>query len=259
MSLFIDETAVVQPGAKIGQECYIGPFCIIGDHVTLGDRVRLDSHVVVDGKTTIGNDTRVFPFVSIGLAPQDLKYGGEPTATEIGKRNQIREFVTIHRGTIGGGGLTKIGDDNLLMAQVHIAHDCKLSSEIIMANAATLAGHVEVADKASVGAYSGVHQYCRIGYEAFVGGYSVVVKDAMPFAIIQGNHAKCYGLNRLGVKRRGYSKDVIEKLNHAFHLLLSAKLNTTQAVEKIRAELTDCKEVDLLVDFIQNSKRGVVK
>ncbi|MBK8465337.1 MAG: acyl-ACP--UDP-N-acetylglucosamine O-acyltransferase [Chloracidobacterium sp.] len=259
MGSFIHETSIVSPNAKIGDECRIGPFCSIGDDVTLGDRVRLDSHVVVDGITSIGDDTRVFPFVSIGLAPQDLKYGGEPTRTEIGKGNQIREFVTIHRGTEGGGGLTRIGDDNLLMAQAHVAHDCKLGSEIIMANAATLAGHVEIADKASVGAYSGVHQFCRVGYEAFIGGYSVVVKDALPFAIIQGNHAKCYGLNRLGVKRRGYSKEIIERLNHAFYLLLSSKLNTTQAVEKIREEIADCKEVDLLTAFIESSKRGVVK
>lgn len=259
MSPFIHETAIVSANAKIGSDCSIGPFCTVGEGVTLGERVRLDSHVVVDGKTSIGDDTHVFPFVSIGLAPQDLKYAGEPTATEIGKRNQIREFVTIHRGTVGGGGLTKIGDDNLLMAQAHVAHDCQLGNEIIMANAATLAGHVEIADKASVGAYSGVHQFCRIGYEAFVGGYSVVVKDAMPFAIIQGNHAKCFGLNRLGVKRRGYPKETIEKLNHAFHLLLSAKLNTSQAVERIKAEASDCAEVDLLVDFITASKRGVVK
>ena len=145
------------------------------------------------------------------------------------------------------------------MAQAHVAHDCQLGNEIIMANAATLAGHVEIADRASVGAYSGVHQYCRVGYEAFVGGYSVVVKDAMPFAIIQGNHAKCYSLNRLGMKRRGYSREVIGKLAHAFHLLLSAKLNTTQAVERIEAEITGCKEVDQLTEFIKSSKRGVVK
>lgn len=259
MGTFIHDTAIVSSNAKIGADCHIGPFCSVGADVTLGGRVRLDSHVVIDGTTVIGEHTHVFPFVSIGLAPQDLKYGGEPTRTEIGKRNQIREFVTIHRGTIGGGGLTKIGDNNLLMAQSHVAHDCQLGNEIIMANAATLAGHVEIADKASVGAYSGVHQFCRIGYEAFVGGYSVVVKDALPFAIIQGNHAKCYGLNRLGVKRRGYSKETIEKLNHAFYLLLSAKLNTTQAVAKIREEITDCKEVDLLASFIESSKRGVVK
>jgi UDP-N-acetylglucosamine acyltransferase len=256
---FIHETAIVSPHAEIGEDCYIGAFCTVGDEVKLGAKVRLDSHVVVDGKTSIGAETHVFPFVSIGLAPQDLKYGGEPTATEIGKRNQIREFVTVHRGTAGGGGITRIGNDNLLMAQAHVAHDCRIGNEIIMANAATLAGHVEIADKANIGAYSGVHQFCRIGYEAFVGGYSVVVKDAMPFATIQGNHAKCYGLNRVGMRRRGYPKETIEKLHRAFHLLLSAKLNTTQAVEKIKEEITDCAEVDLLIEFIETSKRGVVK
>ena len=259
MTAFIHETAIVPAEARIGDGCYVGPYCVIGDNVTLADSVRLESHVVVDGRTSIGEGTHVFPFASIGLAPQDLKYAGEETAVEIGKRNQIREFVTVHRGTSGGGGLTKIGDDNLLMAQAHVAHDCQVGSNIIMANAATLAGHVEIADRASVGAYSGVHQFCRVGFEAFVGGYSVVVKDAPPFAIIQGNHAKCYGLNRVGVKRRGYSADTIKKLSHAFHLLLSAKLNTTQAVEKIREEISDCKEVDLLVEFIESSKRGIVK
>jgi UDP-N-acetylglucosamine acyltransferase len=259
MTAFIHETAIVPASADIGKDCYIGPYCVVGERVKLAGSVRLESHVVVDGQTSIGEGTHVFPFASIGLAPQDLKYGGEETAVEIGERNQIREFVTVHRGTAGGGGLTKIGDDNLLMAQAHVAHDCQLGSNIIMANAATLAGHVEIADRASVGAYSGVHQFCRIGYEAFVGGYSVVVKDAPPFATIQGNHAKCYGLNRVGVKRRGYSPDTIKKLAHAFHLLLSAKLNTTQALERIAEEIEDCAEVDLLVDFIRTSKRGIVK
>ncbi|HQU82284.1 MAG TPA: acyl-ACP--UDP-N-acetylglucosamine O-acyltransferase [Pyrinomonadaceae bacterium] len=259
MAKFIHETAIVSPNAKIGADCYIGAFSVIGDEVELGDKVRLDSHVVVEGNTKIGDETHVYPFVSIGLAPQDLKYGGEPTATEIGKRNHIREFVTIHRGTQGGGGLTKIGDNNLLMAQAHVAHDCQLGNDIIMANAATLAGHVEIADRANVGAYSGVHQFCRVGLEAFVGGYSVVVKDAPPYAIIQGNHAKCYGLNKVGMKRRGYSKEAIEKIQHAYRLLLSSKLNTTQAVEKIREEISDCKEVDILLNFIETSKRGIVK
>lgn len=255
----IDKTAIVHPNAKIGDDCFIGPFCTVGANVVIGDRVRLDSHVVIDGETCVGNETHIFPFVSIGLAPQDLKYAGETTRVTIGQRNQIREFVTIHRGTEGGGGITTIGDDNLLMAQAHVAHDCSIGNGVIMANAATLAGHVEVADRANIGAYSGVHQFCRIGLEAFVGGYSVVVKDAMPFAIIQGNHAKCYGLNRVGMKRRGYSKVAIEKLGHAFHLLLSSKLNTTQAVERIREEITDSAEVDTLLDFIESSKRGVVK
>jgi UDP-N-acetylglucosamine acyltransferase len=259
MSAFIHPTAIISPNAKIGENCYIGAFSIVGDQVVLGDRVHLESHVVIDGKTSIGDETRIFPFVSIGLAPQDLKYGGEATMTEIGKRNHIREFVTVHRGTEGGGSLTRIGDDNLLMAQAHVAHDCQLGNEIIMANAATLAGHVEIADRANIGAYSGVHQFCRIGLEAFVGGYSVVVKDAMPFATIQGNHAKCYGLNRVGMKRRGYKRETLDKLHRAYHLLLSAKLNTTQAVEKIKEEIVNCREVDLLVDFIESSKRGVVK
>ncbi|MEQ1763990.1 MAG: acyl-ACP--UDP-N-acetylglucosamine O-acyltransferase [Pyrinomonadaceae bacterium] len=259
MTTFIHETAIVSADAVVGEGCHIGPFCTIGADVTLGAGVKLDSHVVVDGRTSIGEETHVFPFASIGLAPQDLKYAGEPTATEIGKRNHIREFVTIHRGTAGGGGLTKIGDDNLFMAQAHVAHDCQIGSNVIMANAATLAGHVEIADRANVGAYSGVHQFCRVGLEAFVGGYSVVVKDAPPYAIIQGNHAKCYGLNKVGLKRRGYSKETIEKLHHAYHLLLTAKLNTSQAVERIKAEISDCREVDILVEFIETSKRGVVK
>lgn len=259
MSLFVHETAVVHSDAKLGDDCYIGPFCTVGGEVSLGAAVRLDSHVVVDGKTSIGSGTHVFPFVSIGLGPQDLKYAGEPTETVIGERNVIREFVTIHRGTVGGGGVTRIGDGNLLMAQAHVAHDCQVGNEIIMANAATLAGHVEIADRASVGAYSGVHQFCRVGREAFIGGYSVVVKDAPPFAIVQGNHAKCYGLNKVGAKRRGYSRETLDKLNHAFHLLLSSKLNTTQAVERIESEITDCPEVDLLVEFITSSKRGIIK
>ena len=259
MTSFIHPSAIVSPSARIGESCHIGPFSIVGDEVVLGTRVRLDSHVVIDGDTTVGDDNHIFPFVSIGLAPQDLKYAGEKTSTVIGKRNQIREFVTIHRGTSGGGGVTRIGDDNLLMAQAHVAHDCQIGSEVIMANAATLAGHVEIADRANVGAYSGVHQFCRVGYEAFVGGYSVVVKDAPPFAIIQGNHAKCYGLNRVGMKRRGYPKETIEKLHRAYHLLLSAKLNTSQALEKIKEEITDCAEVDRLVEFYETTKRGVVK
>ena len=259
MTSFIHPSAIVSPSARIGESCHIGPFSIVGDEVVLGTRVRLDSHVVIDGDTTVGDDTHIFPFASIGLAPQDLKYAGERTSTVIGKRNQIREFVTVHRGTSGGGGVTRIGDNNLLMAQAHVAHDCQIGSDVIMANAATLAGHVEIADRANVGAYSGVHQFCRVGYEAFVGGYSVVVKDAPPFAIIQGNHAKCYGLNRVGMKRRGYPKDTIEKLHRAYHLLLSAKLNTTQALEKIKEEIKDCAEVDRLVEFYETTKRGVVK
>jgi UDP-N-acetylglucosamine acyltransferase len=171
----------------------------------------------------------------------------------------IREFVTIHRGTEGGGMLTQIGDDCLLMAQVHVAHDCVLGDGVIMANAATLAGHVVIEDNANVGAYSGVHQFCRVGKEAYIGGYSVVVKDALPYALTVGNHARCYGLNTTGLKRRGHSRAAIKALHRAFHLLLASKLNTSQAVEKIRGEIQDSPEVDNLVQFIETSRRGVIK
>lgn len=259
MSTFVHPSAIVSARAQIGENCHVGPFSTIGDEVTLGEGVRLESHVVIDGRTSVGSGTHVYPFVSIGLASQDLKYRGEPAKTRIGARNKIREFVTIHRGTEGGGMLTATGDDCLIMAQAHIAHDCLLGDRVIMANAATLAGHVQVAGGANLGAYSGVHQFCRIGREAYVGGYSVVVKDALPFALTVGNHAKCYGLNTVGMKRRNYDPKVIADLRHAFHLLLASKLNTSQAVEEIKAELSGTPEVVELVEFIESSERGVVK
>ncbi|HEV7743864.1 MAG TPA: acyl-ACP--UDP-N-acetylglucosamine O-acyltransferase [Pyrinomonadaceae bacterium] len=255
----VHPSAVVSPSARIGSGCHIGPFSIVGDDVELKDGVRLESHVIIDGRTVVGEETHVFPFVSIGLPAQDLKYKGEPSETRIGRRNQIREFVTIHRGTAGGGMLTQIGDDCLLMAQAHVAHDCILGDGVIMANAATLAGHVTIEDNANVGAYSGVHQFCRVGREAYIGGYSVVVKDALPFALTVGNHARCYGLNTTGMKRRGHSRSVIQSLHRAFHLLLSSKLNTSQALERIGAEVKDSTEVDGLVEFIRTSSRGVTK
>jgi UDP-N-acetylglucosamine acyltransferase len=255
----VHPSAVINPRARMGRNCYIGPYSIVGPEVVLGDGVRLESHCVIDGRTTIGDETHVYPFVSIGLASQDLKYKGEEAETQIGRRNKIREFVTIHRGTEGGGRVTRTGDDCLIMAQAHIAHDSTLGNRVIMANGATLAGHVSVEDGANIGAYSGVHQFCRIGREAYVGGYSVVVKDALPFALSVGNHAKCYGLNITGMKRRGYSEEVIKSLHHAFHLLLSSKLNTSQALERIRAEIEDSSEVSELVHFIETSARGVIK
>lgn len=255
----IHPTAVVDPKARIGSGGYVGPYSIVGAEVELHDDVRLESHCVVDGRTTIGEGTRVFPFTSIGLPPQDLKYDGEASQTRIGRRNKIREFVTIHRGTAGGGMLTQTGDDCLLMAQVHVAHDCIIGDGVIMANAATLAGHVIIENNANVGAYSGVHQFCRVGQEAYVGGYSVIVKDALPFALTVGNHARCYGLNTTGMKRRGYSRDVIQAVHRAFHLLLSSKLNTSQALVRIKEELPQIREVETLVRFIETSRRGVIK
>lgn len=259
MSVEIHPTAVVSTRAELGEGTYVGPYCVIGDEVRAGARVRFESHCVVEGRTTVGDETHIYPFVSIGLASQDLKYRGEPAETRIGRRNRIREFVTVHRGTEGGGMLTSIGDDCLIMAQAHVAHDCIVGDRVIMANAATLAGHVTVEDGANIGAYSGVHQFCRVGREAYVGGYSVVVKDALPFALTVGNHAKCYGLNTVGMRRRDYPKETIERLHHAFRLLLSSKLNTTQALERIRSEVEGSEEVDLLVRFIEESERGVVK
>ncbi len=259
MSSFVHETAIVAPGARIGEGCHIGPFCTVGNEVSLGDAVRLESNIVIDGDTTIGRETHVFPFTTLGLPPQDLKYNGERTRTEIGERNKIREAVTIHRGTAAGGGLTKIGDDNLLMAQVHIAHDCIVGNGNVFANAVALAGHVIVADNTTIGAFCGVHQYTHIGQEAFVGAYSVLVKDPLPYSLTYGNHAKCYGMNRVGLRRRGHSKETIDKIRHAFHLLLSSKLNTTQAVERIREDVKDCTEVDHMLEFIASSSRGIVK
>jgi len=259
MSPFIHETAIVASTARFGKGVKIGPFSTIGSEVVLGNGVRIDSHVVIDGKTTIGDETHVFPFASIGLEPQDLKYSGEPTTTEVGRRNQIREGVTIHRGTAGGGGVTKVGDDNLLMAQVHVAHDCVVGNENVFANGTALAGHVEVSDRVTIGAFCGVHQFSRIGREAFIGAYSVIVKDPIPYSLSYGNHAKCYGMNRVGMRRRGYTKETIESVRHAFHLLLSSKLNTTQAVERIREEIKGCSEVDHMIEFITSSKRGVIK
>jgi UDP-N-acetylglucosamine acyltransferase len=246
MPIFVHPSAVVSPRAELGEGAHVGPFCTVGDEVRLGARVRLESHVVVDGRTDVGEDTHVFPFASVGLAPQDLKYRGEPAETRVGRRCRLREFVTVHRGTEGGGMLTSVGDDCLVMAQAHVAHDCLVGGGVIMANAATLAGHV-------------IHQFCRVGREAYVGGYSVVVKDALPFALTVGNHARCYGLNTVGMKRRGYPQETVETLRHAFRLLLSSKLNTTQALARIRDEIGDSAEVEELLRFIETSRRGVVK
>lgn len=256
----IDRTAVVSPHAEIGRDCYIGPYSTVGDEVVLGPGVRLQSHVVIDGRTIIGDETHIYPFVSIGLAPQDLKYEDEPSLTRIGRGNCIREFVTIHRGTAGGGMLTEVGDECLIMAQAHIAHDCRLGNRVIMGNGATLAGHVSVEDGANIGAYSGIHQFCRVGREAYIGGYSVIIKDALPFALTVGNRdARCYGPNFTGMKRRGYRRETIAAIHRAFRLLLSSHLNTSQALKSIRKENKNCEEVDHLLSFIETSQRGIIK
>ena len=255
----IHPTAIVSPKAEIGRGVSIGPYSIIGDAVTLHDRVRVGSHCVIEGPSEFGSGTVFFPFVSAGQTPHDLKYKGEPSRLVAGERNVFREFTTIHRGTAGGGNLTSIGSDNLFMAQSHIAHDCHIGNHVIFSHTAALAGHVIVEDHATLGAFSGVHQFCRVGKHAFIGASAVVVKDALPFARSVGNHAKCYGANTLGLKRQGFSSETIRHIGHAFHLLLASKLNTTQAVERIKAELGGLAEIDYLIQFIETSERGVTK
>jgi UDP-N-acetylglucosamine acyltransferase len=252
----IDPTAVVHAGAQIGDGTVVEPYAVIGEHVRIGRACRIGASSVIDGHTDIGDGNQIFPFVSIGLIPQDLKFGGEPTRLRIGHRNVIREFVTIHRGTAGGGGITEIGDHNLLMAYTHIAHDCHVGSQTIFANAATLAGHVLVEDYATVGAFSGVHQFCRVGRHAFIGGYSVVTKDALPFAKTVGNRARIYGLNTIGLERRHFARESIAKLRRAYRHLLHS--NTSRALAQIEADRTlRCEEVNYLVNFIKTSSRGV--
>jgi UDP-N-acetylglucosamine acyltransferase len=252
----IHPTAIVHPNAKVGAGTTIAPYVTIGEHVTIGRDCRIGTSAVIDGWTEIGDANEIFPMASVGLIPQDLKFGGERTRLVIGNRNVIREFATIHRGTAGGGGLTSIGDHNLLMAYAHIAHDCHVGNETIFGNGATLAGHVVVEDFANVGAFSGVHQFCRVGRHAFIGGYSVVTKDALPFAKTVGNRARIYGLNTIGLVRRRFSQDAIAKLRRAYRYLLHS--NTSRALAQIERDPgLQCDEVQYVVDFIRTSSRGV--
>ncbi len=253
----IHPSAVVMKGAEIGAGTIVGANAVIGQHVKLGKRCRVGASAVVDGYTDIGDETEIFPFASIGLIPQDLKFKGEETYLRVGKRNIFREFVTIHRGTRGGGGETTIGDRNVFMAYSHVAHDCRIGNDTIFGNNATLGGHVFVDDFAAISAGSGVHQFCRIGRHAFIGGYSVVTKDALPYAKTVGNRARIYGLNTIGLIRRGFTDEVVGKLKRAYRYLLQSRLNTTRALKQIEQDATlSCPEVQYLVDFIRSSQRG---
>ncbi len=255
----IDPRAVVHPSAEIGEGTIIGPYAIVGPHVRIGRHCRIGASAIVDGWTEIGDETQIFPFASIGLMPQDLKYRGEETRVVIGRKNIFREFVTIHRGTQLGGGLTIIGDQNLFMAYVHVAHDCRIGNYTIFGNAATLGGHVWVEDFATISAFSGVHQFCRVGEHAFIGGYSVVTKDAMPYAKTVGNRARIYGLNTIGLMRRGFTEESLSKLKRAYRYLLVSKLTTSRALRRIEEDDTlNCPEVSYLVEFIRSSQRGVI-
>jgi UDP-N-acetylglucosamine acyltransferase len=252
----VDPTAVVHDGAEIGAGSVVGPHAIIGEHVRIGRDCRIGASSIVDGWTLIGDGNQIFPFASIGLIPQDLKFRGEKTTLVIGDRNVFREFVTIHRGTAGGGGTTDIGDNNVFMAYAHVAHDCHVGNSTIFGNAATLGGHVTVEDFATISAFSGVHQFCRVGLHAFIGGYSVVTKDALPFAKTVGNRARIYGINTIGLERRKFSKDSINQLRRAFRYLLHS--NTSRALAQIdRDPSLGCAEVQYLLNFIRSSSRGV--
>jgi len=256
----VDPTACVHPSARLGDGTVVGPHAVIGRQVVIGRRCTVGAQAVIDGRTVLGDDNRVFPFASIGLEPQDMKYRGEDTALTIGHHNIFREFVTIHRGTAGGGGATTIGDHNLFMAYVHVAHDCRIGSQSIFGNSATLGGHVTVEDCASISAGSGVHQFCRVGRHAFVGGYSVVTKDALPFAkTVGGRPARVYGLNVIGLRRRGFTDDTLGRLRKAYRYLVQSKLNTSDALTQIEGhpEIA-CDEVAYLVQFIRTATRGVI-
>lgn len=256
----IDPRASVHPDAVVGAGTIVGPHCSIGPDVRIGRNCRIGASVVIDGVTTIGDETQIYPMASIGLAPQDLKYKGEPTRLVIGRRNVFREFVTINRGTEGGGGETVIGDDNLFMAYVHVAHDCHVGTHTIFGPHATLGGHVAVEDHANISAGSAVHQFCRIGRHGFVGGYSVVTKDALPFGRTIGSRpARIFGVNTIGIARRGFTVDTITQLRQAYRYLLQSKLNTSRALAQIEQDpLLVAPEVKYLVEFIKSSVRGVI-
>ena len=254
----IHSSAVIAAGAVVPDSCTVGPFCTLGPEVVLGEACLLISHVVLDGRTRIGARNTFHPFCAVGVSPQDLKYQGEPTDTEIGDGNTIRENVTISRGTVGGGGVTRIGSGCLLMAGAHIGHDSQVGSHCILANAATLAGHVVIEDYATVGAFSPVHQHCRVGSYAFIGGGTIVTQDVLPFSKTSGRREnKAFGVNSVGLERRGFSAERIRALQKAFRLLLVSKLNTSQALEKVK-EL-ESEDVALLVRFIERSVRGIIK
>ena len=256
----IHPTAVIDPGARVAATCSIGPYCVVGMDVELGEECELISHVVIHGPSRIGSHNRFFPFCAIGGEPQDLTFKGETVKLEMGDHNVIREYVTVNRGTAKGGGTTKIGSHTLLMAYAHIGHDSVIGDHAMLVNAATLAGHVTVEEWAVVGALCAVHQFTRIGAHSYIGGGTVITKDVLPFSkCVTPRHTQTYGLNAVGLERRGFSKERIARIHHAFHVLLSSKLNTTQAMEKLRQEGDQGEDVAMLLDFIKTSERGVIK
>jgi UDP-N-acetylglucosamine acyltransferase len=256
----IHPTAIIDPKARIPASCKIGPYCVIGPEVELGENCHLVSHVVVHGPTRIGADNGIFPFAAIGIDPQDVSYGGEPTRLEIGDHNEIRECVTINRGTVKGGGVTRIGSHVFIMAYTHVGHDCVIGDHSMLINGATLAGHVTVEEWAVVGALCPVHQFVRIGAHSYIGGGTTITKDVLPFSKTSAaRDTRAYGLNAVGLERRGFSKERIRKIHHAYKVLLASKLNTTQALEKLKGEADLGEDVEMLIRFIEESGLGVIK
>lgn len=255
----IHPTAIISPDAQLGEGVEIGPYVVIGSDVKIGKNTVIGPHAVIEDFTHIGESCHIFQFCSIGALPQDLKFSGEKTRVVIGNFNTIREFVTIHRSTTADIGVTIIGNHNLLMAYCHVAHNCKLGDRIVMANAATLAGHVHVEDNAIIGGLTGVHQFSSIGAHCIIGGASAVVKDVPPYTMASGNHAKLFGLNLVGLKRRNFSEKTIKAIKDAYRIIFRSDLLLEAALKKAQDEVEDCPEVRHFIKFIQESKRGVCR
>ncbi len=256
----IDHRAVVSSRAHLGRDVRIGPFAVIGDDVELGDGCILHSHAVVEGPSRFGAANIFHPFCTVGGAPQDLKYAGERTSLEAGEKNIFREYVTVNRGTPIGGGVTRIGSHNLFLAYAHIAHDCHIGDHTLFVNGATLGGHVTVEDHATVGAFCPVHQFCRIGRHAYVAAYTVITQDVLPYSkTVAPRETRCFGVNTIGLERTGFSKERVQKIERAFRLLLRSKLNTAEALAKIRAELEGDEDVEYLVRFVETAERGIAR
>lgn len=255
----IHATAIIHKKAELDSSVEVGPYCTIGEHVRIGKNTTLRSHIVIDGWTNIGEDNTIYPFASIGLEPQDLKFKGEETRLVVGDHNMIREYVTLHRGTDSGGGVTQIGHNNVLMAYVHVAHDCILGDRVIMSNAATLAGSITVGDDAIIGGLSGVHQFVRIGSYSMVGGCSAVAQDVPPYVRVAGNHAKLYGLNSIGLKRHGFSSDQIQTLKLLYKQVFRSGLTLKDAISQSRDKWPNLPEVEMFLSFVEKSERGICR
>ena len=259
METTIHSSAIVDPSAQLGVGVTVGPFAVIGADVILGDGCEIGAGAKIEGPTLMGKENRVFSHACVGFEPQDLKFVGEVTRLEVGDRNNFREFCSVHRGTGAGGAVTTIGDDSLFMAYTHIAHDCLVGSRTVFANAATLAGHVEIGDDATISAFSSIHQFCRVGRHAYVGGYSVVTQDALPFVKTVGGKPSCYGLNRIGLERKGFSKESLQSLETAYRVLVRQGKNLASALEELAALNSEDAAVQDLIDFVKTSARGVIR